>query len=85
MSNPFHETEAPGSPSWVHELLTSGFFWITLILLLHALVATWLGGFEWRVVAWTALCAHLLSYLGAYLFSVAALEAFASGLPHKRK
>ena len=45
MSNPFHETEAPGSPSWVHELLTSGFFWITLALLLHAIVAQWIGGF----------------------------------------
>lgn len=85
MSNPFHETEAPGSPSWVHELLTSGFFWITLILLLHALVATWLGGFEWRLAAWLVFGSHVLSYAGVCLFFVAALGGFASMLPRSRK
>ena len=85
MSNPFHETEAPGSPSWVHELLTSGFFWITLILLLHALVATWLGGFEWRLAAWLVFGSHVLSYAGMCLFFVAALGGFVSMLPRSRK
>ena len=85
MSNPFHETEAPGSPSWVHELLTSGFFWITLALLLHAIVATWLGGFVWALVAWLFFGAHIVSYLGMCLFFVAALGGFASMLPRSRK
>ena len=85
MSNPFHETEAPGSPSWVHELLTSGFFWITLILLLHAIVAQWIGGFEWRLAAWLVFGAHVLSYAGMCLFFVAVLGGFASMLPRSRK
>ena len=85
MSNPFHETEAPGSPSWVHELLTSGFFWSTLILLLHALVATWLGGFEWRLAAWLVFGAHIVSYLGMCLFIVAVLGGFAPMLSRFRK
>ena len=85
MSNPFHETEAPGSPSWVHELPTSGFFWITLILLLHALVATWLGGFVWALVAWLAFGSHLLSYAGMCLFLATMLGGFAATLPRSRK
>ena len=85
MSNPFHETEAPGSPSWVHELLTSGFFWITLILPLHALVAQWLGGFVWALVAWLVFGSHVLSYAGMCFLLVAVFGGFASMLPRSRK
>ena len=85
MSNPFHETEAPTPPGWVHELLTSGFFWITLILLLHALVATWLGGFEWRLAAWLVFGSRVLSYLGMCLFLVVVTGSYASMLSRSRK
>lgn len=85
MRNPFHDTEVPRPKGWVRELLTSGFFWVTLILLSHALVAQWLGGFEWRVVAWTVFGAHIVSYLGMCLFFVAALGGFASMLPRSCK
>ena len=84
MSNPFHDTE-PTPPSWVHELLHSGFFWITLILLLHALVATWVGCFEWALVAWLVFGSHVLSYAGMCLFLVAALGGFVSAISHPRK
>ena len=83
MSNPFHTTEAPRPKGWVHELLTSGFFWVALILLSHALVATRLGGFEWRVVAWVAFGAHLFSYLAMCVFFVMALGGIASMRPRK--
>ena len=85
MSNPFHETEAPGSPSWVHELLTSGFFWITLILLLHALVATWLGGFEWRLAAWLIFGSHVLSYAWMGFILAVVAGSYASMLSRPRK
>ena len=85
MSNPFHETEAPGSPSWVHELLTSGFFWSTLILLLHALVATWLGGFEWRLAAWLVFGSHVLSYAWMCFILVVVTGSYASVLSRSRK
>ena len=85
MSNPFHETEAPRSPSWVHELRTSGFFWITLALLLHALVAQWLGGFVWALVAWLFFGAHIVSNLVMCLVFAAVLGGFASMLPRSRK
>lgn len=85
MSNPFHETEAPSPKGWVRELLTSGFFWVALILLLHALVATWLGDSLWALVAWLVFGSHVLSYAGMCIFFVAALGGFASMLPRSRK
>ena len=83
MSIPFHETEAHSPKGWVRELLTSGFFWVALILLLPALVATRLGGFEWRVVAWAAFGAHLFSYLMMCVFFAMALGGIASMRPRK--
>jgi hypothetical protein len=83
MSNPFHDTEAPTPPGWVRELLTSGFFWLTLILLSHALVATGFGGFEWRLAAWLLFSVHVFSYVGMCLFFAAVLGSATSVLPRK--
>lgn len=85
MSSPFHETEAHGSPSWVHELLTSGFFWSTLILLLHAIVAQWIGGFVWALVAWLVFGSHVLSYAGMCSLLVGVIGSCASAISRPRK
>ena len=85
MSNPFHATEAPRPKGWAHELLTSGFFWVTLILLLHALVATWLGNFVWALVAWLAFGSRLLSYVGMCFLLVGAISSYAPVISRPRK
>ena len=48
----------------IRDWFTSFFGWATTILLIHALIAQFLGSDKiWKIAAWSLLAAHAISYI----------------------